>query len=196
MLWLGAVIQAINAGGLTLMSGAPSWFTSHVWGYVPFCLVTFYLVVAIQNLLKAPILNAPIISQPISLDEKSSTPITPAPVIATDPETVPSGVVKKYLELMNSDHTDLQETSFLRSYAGKWLELDLPILGLKSSGKYVCAQLYSDDSKSGYASIFAYFDRKWEHHLQSLNKGDKIHFRGIITLRDHGSPDFRDAEPL
>lgn len=43
-------VEAVKAGGLPLIAGAPQWLGSHIWGYVPLVLVTFYVIVAIYRL--------------------------------------------------------------------------------------------------------------------------------------------------
>jgi hypothetical protein len=45
-LWVALVVGIAIAGDFPLLSGAPAWFASRYWGYVPLGLVVFYFVVA------------------------------------------------------------------------------------------------------------------------------------------------------
>ena len=60
-LWFGALIMFIKADGFTIVTGAPPWLASPIWGYVPLVLVSIYVAIAIYRLLRPlvePVKNA------------------------------------------------------------------------------------------------------------------------------------------
>jgi hypothetical protein len=108
-------------------------------------------------------------------------------------DALPETVSQKYLELMLSDHTTLQETAFLKPYDGEWIILEVEIAGLDRDGNRIRAQCrHSVGSKISYG-IFAYFEEKWNTRLTHLKPGDKIRFKGKINAVKHGIPHFEDA---
>jgi hypothetical protein len=190
--------MAIKAGDLPLVSGAPTWLASRAWSYVPFLLVTFYLVLAISRLRRTTTPELPMHPKTTEEPPREETTIRAAGR-ASRFDILPEQVSRDYLSLKLADCTDIQEARFLRQYMGKWIDLELQLFGLTGGEDTIRAQLYPVDAdKPPYAHspIFVYFDDKWEDHLQHLKMGDMLKFRAKIAPKSRGVPTFRDAEPI
>ena len=200
LLWIGAAIMAIKAGDLPLIEGAPMWLASRAWGYVPFVLVTFYLVVALYRALH------PAAARSVTLPKVDIGPIAAANAPKQDAgqidgaDILPEQIAREYLTLKISRATVVQEARFLRPYLGKWMALKLTLFDLTVyQDGLIRAQLYCTNNEGHHLSspVFAYFDKKWEDHLQHLKKGDELSFRGKVAMQGGaGSPEFRQAEPI
>lgn len=117
---------------------------------------------------------------------------TPPEVPASlDPNVLPASVAQSYIDLMASDHTDLQEQRFLAPYEGKIIVLDLELASLSRQGARFMGQFRAGRN----AEVFAYFSREWAEHLATRNVGESVRFQAKIIQQD-GDYILADAKPL
>jgi hypothetical protein len=200
-LWLGAALLAIRETALPLMSGAPAFFASGIWNFIPLALLTMALGIFIYRQLNPT--SVPAASLPPKEREHSSPSGPPVAVdgpTAIDPaDILPEKTVRQYLTMKKSRATVVQERRFMKSFVGKWMDLELTVYDLAvNPGGDIRAQLYCPDEERQPSSsvIFAFFDKKWEDHLHDVRVGDDLKFRGRVTMRGDNAPDFRECQPL
>lgn len=190
--------MAIRTGNLSLMAGAPAVLSSPVWGYVPFVLITLSGVIWLFRAIRPA--AGPADTQPTSTPAPmpNAAPLSsPPPLnVSPDPETLPESFSALFAELKLSDHTDLQEASFLKPHAGKWMIIRAILYELRHDGSQLRAQLYFKRDDSRLSPIFAFFDEKWTDHLSHVRKGSELAFRARIPVMKGGIPCLEDAQVI
>ena len=165
-LWLGAAIMAIKAGDLPLIHGMPSFFTSSIWDYLPFALVSLYGVVAFS---KANVGNK-------ALLKGHSGRV----FVTADP-----------LDLMKlcENKTQIHANHSAAPYMGKWLRyrgVVNDIVNIGNSRMMICC--YYDHGRH------IFIITKDTAQAEVINKGDNIEVVGKIEKIGPSDIHLNDAE--
>lgn len=143
---------------------------------------------------KEPMGSAPLPVGPMLLEAPRETESLPPPALIAPPrgpEVLPISVSDAYLALFTENATQLRKNRFLREYAGKQLELDLPLVHVERQKSCLRVQFRGDEG--GSDSIFVDFPLEWEDHLLEKAVLDQVHFCAKIVEGHNGNYRLQDA---
>lgn len=123
----------------------------------------------------------------------SKSPLAETLSSSPTPGVLPESISAEYFQLMAGKPTDLQVQRFLKSHAGKFIDLSLPLAALDDGGSSgLRGQFYADDQPS----VFVTFSPEWGDYLQGKNVGDTIRFRAKIISERETRYALGEARPL
>ncbi|UZK64947.1 hypothetical protein [Sphingomonas sp. M1-B02] len=197
-LWVGAMVEAVKAGGLPLMTGAPAWLASNIWGYVPAILVSFYIVVALYRLWrpnKAGTYDSVYpVQQPVYPGKQPVKP-DPEPQLReadTKGRTfLSSNMTPQDLMDMCANKTDAHAERIVAPYIGKWYRYSGLVHNVIVFGRYVQVRFEVPDLRVIKANIPGNLDL-----ADVLHKGDKLEVAGRISEIDSVTFALADAEVI
>jgi hypothetical protein len=186
-LWIASAVLAIKTGDLPLMAGAPRFFSSLIWGYVPFVLVSISgIILVFKPAAKPPEADPPLPEAIILEPPPDMAPPPPlqeeAPEDAPElpREYLPASFVRKYLALINGPHTDLQDRQMLTPHVGKWMKLKGVAYSVRQDGDKCIVYVYPtvESVRGGFSAIFS---KKWIAHLSHIKVNERISFNAQIV---------------
>ena len=202
-LWVGAIIEAIKAGDLQLITGAPGWLASHSWGYVPAILVTLYVVLALYRQIRPAMPQVaasevvPTTPRPEAIAEISQKHDPAAPPPSSPPSKqegkgrtfLSSALTPEALMDMCADKTDVHAERAMQPYIGKWMRYS----GIVRNVYLIGTNAYIRFEVFGLRSVKAIVSNGSDL-ADVLHKGDKLTVDGRIE--DISAVDFNliDAE--